>query len=86
MIKVQANSSLLVEMAYVTPNTQFTFYSTDNIFQCNTPIIIKGDFNAKHHEWNNFYNNIRGVRLYNFLHISRISIVHSSMYLYRAPR
>jgi len=86
MIEVQANLSLIVEMAYVTPNTQFTFDLTDNIFQFNTPIIIRGDFNTKHRAWNNFYKNIRGIRLYNFLQISCILIIHSNIYSHRAPR
>jgi len=47
MIEVQANLNLIVEMAHVIPNAQFTFDSIDNIFQCNTLIIIRGDFNAK---------------------------------------
>jgi len=49
MIKVQANLSLIIGMAYVTPNVQFMFDSIDNIFQGNTSIIIRDDFNAKHH-------------------------------------
>jgi len=51
-IKVQININIIMGVAYISPNAQFTFNSLDNIFQGNTPMIIGRDFNAKHRAWN----------------------------------
>jgi len=47
----------MIGVAYISLNAQFAFDSLNSIFD-SSPIIIDGDFNTKHRDWNNFYNNI----------------------------
>jgi len=49
------------------------------------PIVLGGDFNAKHKLWNNFSNNTRGVQLYKYIQKNDISLIHSDTYSYEAP-
>jgi len=54
---------LSVGVAYVSTNTHFEFNSLNNIFKDYSPIVLGGDFNAKHRSWNNFSNNnTRGIQ------------------------
>jgi len=43
-----------------------------------SPIVLGGDFNAKHRSWNNFSSNTRGVQLYKYIQDNDISLIHTS--------
>jgi len=86
LIKLQSGINLTVGVIYVPPNAQFVFESLNDIFNNYAPIIIGGDFNAKHRSWNNIANNSRGIKLYNYLRHYDITLIHSSTYTHKLPR
>jgi len=86
LIKIQSNIGLIVGVIYAPPKAKFSCNILNNIVTNNSPIIIGGDFNAKHKSWNNFNNNSRGLQLYNYINDNDISVIHSNTYTYRVPR
>jgi len=85
LIKIQSNVGLTVGVIYAPPKAKFTCNLLNNIVSSNSPIVIGGDFNAKHKSWNNFNNNFRGLQLYNYIKDNDISIIHSNTFTYRVP-
>jgi len=81
-----SNINITVGVIYVPPKAQFSFNSLNTILTKHAPIIIGGDYNAKHINWNNFNNNARGVKLFKYINKSDISLIHSNTYTYRVPR
>jgi len=65
---------------YVPPKTQFAFDSLNDIINNYSPVIIGGDYNAKHKLWNNFSNNTRGIQLYKYIKNNDITIIHSNTF------
>jgi len=86
LVKIQSNIGLTVGVIYAPPKAKFNCNSLNNVITNNSPIIIGGDFNAKHKSWNNFNNNTRGLQLYNYTINNDISIIHSNTYTHRVPR
>jgi len=67
---------MTVGVAYVLPSTHFEFNSLNNIIKDYSPIVLGGEFNAKHRTWYNFSNNTRGVQLFNYIQNNDISLIH----------
>jgi len=86
LIKLLSNINITVGVIYIPPKAKFSFDSLNTVLTKYAPIIIGGDYNAKHRNWNNFNNNARGIKLYKYINNSDISLIHSSTYTYRAPR
>jgi len=86
LIKIQSNINLTVGVVYAPPNAHLDTNILSNILTNYSPIIIGGDYNAKHKSWNNFTNNARGIQLYKFINNNDISIIHSNTYSHHAPR
>jgi len=85
LIKLQSNINLTVGVIYVPPKAQLNTNTLSNILIKHSPIVIGGDYNAKHKSWNNFTNNARGIQLYKFINNNDISVIHSNTYSYHAP-
>jgi len=86
LIKIQSNVNLTVGVIYVPPKAQLDTNTLSNLLINYSPIIIGGDYNARHKSWNNFTNNARGIKLYNFINNNDITIIHSSTYSHHMPR
>jgi len=86
LIKLLSNINLTVGVIYVPPKAKFSFNSLNSILTNHAPIIIGGDYNAKHKSWNNFSNNARGIRLFKYINNSDITLIHSNTYTYRVSR
>jgi len=86
LIKLLSNINLTVWVIYVPPKAKFSFNLLNTVLTKYASIIIGGDYNAKHKNWNNFSNNARGSRLYKYINNSDTSLIHSNTYTYRVPR
>jgi len=86
LIKIQSNLNMTVGVIYVPPKIQFSFDSIASTLNKYSPIILGGDYNARHTTWNNFSNNTRGVQLYKFVNNNDISLIHSNTYTFKVPR
>jgi len=80
LIKIQSGLNLTVEMVYVLPSVNFDFNCLNNIINDYSPILLGGDFNAKHRSWNNFSNNTCGIQLNNYILNNDISLIHSNTF------
>lgn len=86
LVNINAGVNLIIGAIYIPPSITFDVNSLDSIFRgSRTPIILGGDFNAKHTHWNNFYNNARGAKLFHYINNSNISIIHSDTFTYKQP-
>jgi len=85
LIKITSGINLTVGVIYVPPKAQFNFESLSNIIKDYSPIILGGDYNAKHRLWNNYTNNTRGIQLYRYMLNNDVTIIHSNTYTHKLP-
>jgi len=55
LIKLLSNINLTVGVIYVPSKAQFSFNSLNNVLTSHAPIIIGGDYNAKHKKLEQFH-------------------------------
>lgn len=75
-ITIELADKTAITATYNSPANRFTQRDLDNIFRQGRKVLLVGDLNARHRDWNNHINNRNGLTLAHYADLNNLQIMH----------